>query len=1146
MAANERPVYGPAPPPDSFDTTSPLLLYTSHRSKRASVFKRAAIASKRKIWDSNDASIDAAQSAVDQWEAAYNALRGLLVASAHSAQGLYGAAKAGATGLEHGFLLPLRDWILLPAFGGVERIAGETVGFLQSDQAAQLADTSLDIVKKVPFIGDNLLAPGLVIGVEWAQKAWEIAQYPIPSKAAVRDSVDHVLTGTKWVLSTAAREIYFYTKRMDANITRTLSHTQWRVLGSGPYSTLDKLHKSEILDHLCERYFSQRDDISRYELAAHIRAHNRHLYHDLVLTGLLRERGGALTEDDEWLALEPAYRSLESPFLIETDGKDTVSPLWFRLPYTNGKRPGKEVPWVCFSGKERRKLEERYKAIVRNSQEGNTSPLISGPHAEAEGSSVESDHPPTESKSPKYPTLARWYEPDLERDLLVDQQRHAVSFLPTCIQCGDFHKAATPPLRPKQYGDLCDDCIKGNHQWPEAKFAPPPLAGIMRPTLWRFHGPGDELRRGVWFLDTKRHGLQPYDDESAAILEDAYLFLKWRAEQGVNVDAIEGSLLTVQVTSPDGAEQQLVQFSSLTAATAIQKTLGGAISIFKRRVYRGASMQPLPSSADNSERLDERSVDSYGDSFRETNAIPVGLMPLNADAASVDFDIGSQQVNEDRSQGEVSIDSKATLAVRISDLMQTSFGEDDESEEKDIDHLVLIIHGIGEMLKTIDVFGLLLPNIASIVDCCGFLRKNHEDIQTAQTKLATRGRVEYLPIEWHEAFALSSQRRHPDDSEHSLPRRPRSPNATMNDISLRTIPQMRAFANDTLMDVLYFMSPNHHDTIIDIVTHEMNLVVSKVYNLTNFSGKVSVLGHSLGSIITFDILANQMPPAVKNGIPMNDCPEVLPRKAQVRNAEYMEDADPVTPVDEPVVDSSLMHSVSDEERAWQNSESCTYPQLDFAVDNAFLLGSPCAVFLMIRNQRKPLSQDFSLNGCSRVFNIFHPYDPVAYRIEPLLDPKNADVEPRIMTHWNGGFRVQYHTKRLFKKIVNETLRAQQNVIDAVEDRMTRIGLLDCNLDTLDMDDDDDDMEDDYGYSSDDSNGTRRVVCGSLNEGRRIDYMLQEKEIEHANEYVAALAAHSSYWIEKDLSLFVAQQILHSTVEASIADSRVVSPESFMS
>lgn len=50
MANEVRPVYGPAPPPDSYDTTSPLLLYTSHRSqKRASVFKRAALASKRKV-----------------------------------------------------------------------------------------------------------------------------------------------------------------------------------------------------------------------------------------------------------------------------------------------------------------------------------------------------------------------------------------------------------------------------------------------------------------------------------------------------------------------------------------------------------------------------------------------------------------------------------------------------------------------------------------------------------------------------------------------------------------------------------------------------------------------------------------------------------------------------------------------------------------------------------------------------------------------------------------------------------------------------------------------------------------------------------------------------------------------------------------
>ena len=46
-------------------------------------------------------------------------------------------------------------------------------------------------------------------------------------------------------------------------------------------------------------------------------------------------------------------------------------------------------------------------------------------------------------------------------------------------------------------------------------------------------------------------------------------------------------------------------------------------------------------------------------------------------------------------------------------------------------------------------------------------------------------------------------------------------------------------------------------------------------------------------------------------------------------------------------------------------------------------------------------------------------------------------------------------------------------------------------------------------------------------------MLQEREIEHANEYVAALAAHSSYWVEKDLSLFIARQIYLSSLERAV-------------
>lgn len=79
----------------------------------------------------------------------------------------------------------------------------------------------------------------------------------------------------------------------------------------------------------------------------------------------------------------------------------------------------------------------------------------------------------------------------------------------------------------------------------------------------------------------------------------------------------------------------------------------------------------------------------------------------------------------------------------------------------------------------------------------------------------------------------------------TTPDRQRSTNYTINDVSLRTIPQLRQFANDTLMDVLYFMSPEHHDIIIDIVVNEMNFVVERFRRLTGFTGDVSVVGHSL-------------------------------------------------------------------------------------------------------------------------------------------------------------------------------------------------------------------------------------------------------------------------------------------------------------
>lgn len=157
----------------------------------------------------------------------------------------------------------------------------------------------------------------------------------------------------------------------------------------------------------------------------------------------------------------------------------------------------------------------------------------------------------------------------------------------------------------------------------------------------------------------------------------------------------------------------------------------------------------------------------------------------------------------------------------------------------------------------------------------------------------------------------------------------------------------------------------------------------------------------------------------------------------------------------------------------------------------------------------------------KVFNIFHPNDPAAYRIEPLINRANIAVEPKIITHWKGGLRVKYQTKMLWRKFIDETKRTQMTVVQQIEAGIERIGLLDKTVDDLLEDEEYEDVM--SSFSQEEFTGGN-VETGKLCEGKRLDYMLQEKEIESANEYISALAAHSSYWNEKDLSLFIARQI----------------------
>lgn len=102
-------------------------------------------------------------------------------------------------------------------------------------------------------------------------------------------------------------------------------------------------------------------------------------------------------------------------------------------------------------------------------------------------------------------------------------------------------------------------------------------------------------------------------------------------------------------------------------------------------------------------------------------------------------------------------------------------------------------------------------------------------------------RIEVLPISWHTTL-------HSDTGI----------DQQLQSITLESIPKLRHFTNDTLLDILFYTSPIYCQTIMQTVGSEMNRLhaLFKERNPT-FNGGVYLGGHSLGSLIMFDLLCHQ-------------------------------------------------------------------------------------------------------------------------------------------------------------------------------------------------------------------------------------------------------------------------------------------------
>ena len=398
--------------------------------------------------------------------------------------------------------------------------------------------------------------------------------------------------------------------------------------------------------------------------------------------------------------------------------------------------------------------------------------------------------------------------------------------------------------------------------------------------------------------------------------------------------------------------------------------------------------------------------------------------------------VGARTEQQDSGEDALSESKIASLERQMSSIVtspeledpakqdeQARKGDEEEIEQdykeadggdpgREIEHLILITHGIGQRL------GLRVENLNFIRDV-NQLRKTLKSVYEASPdlqalnsevdKLPKNCRIQVLPVVWRhlldfpkQSFKQASKEQDLTDAADGPGEDDRYPSLT--DITVEGVPGIRNLITDLALDILLYQSA-YREHIAGIVQRECNRIY-KLFLQRNpgFNGKISLIGHSLGSAILFDILCRQK---------VTDRPSSLVQSRR---------------------NSKRVGSVTSHGQARELG-------LNFDVENFFCLGSPLGLYQMLKGRKiaaretlhgpsgessldSSLADDSLLGGssidpptasdsdlltitisspkCGQLYNIFHPADAIAYRIEPLISPAMSSLKPQPLPYTKKG------------------------------------------------------------------------------------------------------------------------------------------------
>ncbi|KAF9661517.1 hypothetical protein SADUNF_Sadunf19G0077100 [Salix dunnii] len=199
-----------------------------------------------------------------------------------------------------------------------------------------------------------------------------------------------------------------------------------------------------------------------------------------------------------------------------------------------------------------------------------------------------------------------------------------------------------------------------------------------------------------------------------------------------------------------------------------------------------------------------------------------------------------------------------------------------------------------------------------------------------------------------------------------------------------------------------------------------------------------------------------------------------------------------------------------------------YTKLEFRVDTFYAVGSPLGVFLSLHNTRIGLGKGKEYWGeeniteempaCRQMLNIFHPFDPVAYRIEPLVCKEFISKRPVIIPYHKGGRRLHIGFQEFTEDLAVRS-HAIMNHLNFVKVKVLTV----CQSKLANSEEEAENVNE----KEERTYGSIMMERLAGSEGR-IDHMLQDKTFEHP--YLQAIGAHTNYWRDQDTALFILKHL----------------------